>query len=180
MIWIEAVGRKYSMSYLRDGKFLLAIIFACGLFAMASPARAQGRPQLSTRENEEQNNARQGRRLAAPSGLDCDRDHITSFTGRVLAYSRQAGQISIRVRTDEGTTENFTISYAQAQELLKRVKLNGQKLRQEELEKIEARWRREKRSVRVTVWACYDKDWRKPAAVLIDWQIGKPKPPETL
>jgi hypothetical protein len=98
----------------------------------------------------------------------------------VLSYSRRAGQISIRIRTDEATTENFTISYAQAQELAKRFKLNGQSLGQDELAKIEARWKREKRNVRATVWACYGKDWRTPSAVLIDWHIGKPRPPETL
>jgi hypothetical protein len=165
------------MSYMVSGKFLLALIFVCGLLAFALPVRAQKRAQ-PLRENDD--GPPQGRRIAPPSGLDCDRDHITSFTGRVLSYSRGGGQISIRVRTDEGTTESFTISYAQAKELLKRVKLNGQVLSQNELTKIEARWKREKRTVRATVWACYDKDWRNPKAVLIDWQIGKPKPPETL
>jgi hypothetical protein len=169
------------MSYIVSGKLLLAFIFACGILAMAFlPARAQGRPTLMRRDDDGQNGARGQRRLASPTGLGCDADHITSFTGRVLSYSRRAGQISIRIRTDEATTEDFTISYAQAQELAKRFKLNGQSLGQDELAKIESRWKREKKNVRATVWACYDKDWRTPSAVLIDWHIGKPKPPETL
>jgi hypothetical protein len=179
LIDLEAVERKYAMNYICAGKSLLSVIFACGLLALAVPAKAQ-RPQPLKRGDDGQNEARQGRRLMPPPDLGCDVNHVTSFTGRVLSYSRRADQIFIRVRTDEATTEEFTIPYSQAQEIAKRFKLNGQPLGQNGLAKIESRWKRDKRSVRATVWACYDKDWRKPSAVLIDWQIGKPKPPETL
>ena len=169
------------MNYICSGKSLLVAIFACGLFAMAAlPARAQQRPQPMRRDDDGQNNGRGQRRLAPPPGLDCDIDHLTSFTGRVLAYSRREGRIFIRIRTDEATTEEFTIPYTEEQDFSKRFKLNGQLLAQSELAKIEARWKRDKRNVRATVWACYDKDWRTPSAILIDWHIGKPRPPETL
>jgi hypothetical protein len=169
----------YAMSYMVSGKSLLAAIFACGLFALALPVKAQ-RPQPPTREDERRNDARQGRRLMPPPGLGCDDDHVTSFTGRVLSYSRRAGQVFIRIRTDEATTEEFTITYARDQDISKRFKLNGQSLKQGGLAKIEASWKRDKRNVRATVWACYDKEWHNPSATLIDWQVGKPKPPETL
>jgi hypothetical protein len=168
------------MSYICSGKPLLAVIFACGLFAVALPARAQQRPQPLRRDDDGQHDDRGQRRLAPPAGLDCDADHVTSFTGRVLAYSRRQGRLFIRIRTDEATTEEFTISYTQEQDLSKRLMLNGQLLAQGEMAKIEARWKRDKRNVRATVWACYDKEWRNPAAIRIDWHIGKPKPPLTL
>jgi hypothetical protein len=180
VIDLEAVGRKHTMIYTGSLKFLFAVIFACGLFAMALPAKAQQRPQPMRRENESENDARGQRRLAPPSGLGCDVDHITSFTGRVLSYSRRAGQVFIRIRTDEAKTQEFTITYARDQDLSKRFKLNGESLAPGGLAKIEARWERDKRNVRATVWACYDNERRKPSASLIDWQIGKRKPPETL
>ena len=167
------------MNYIRTGKFLLALIFTCGMSAIAAPVKAQ-RVKLPTREDETQNDARQQRRIAPPPGLACDANHITSFTGRVLTYSRRQGRILIRVRTDEHTTEEFTIPYTQTEDILARFHLNGQSLGQNDLAKIESRWRRDKRNVRATVWACYDNEWRTPSAILIDWHVGKPKPPQTL
>jgi hypothetical protein len=170
------------MNYIRYGEFLLALIFTCGLIlATAAPVKAQRVKLPRTDDDGAQNNARmQQRRLAPPPGLACDANYITSFTGRVLSYSRHSGRIFIRVRTDEATTEEFTITYTQAEDFLKRFQLFGQPLGQEALEKIESRWKRDKRNVRATVWACYDKEWRNPSAILIDWQVGKPKPPMTL
>ena len=174
------------MNYIRSGEFLSALIFTCGLLlAIAAPVKAQ-RPTMPRRDDDgRQMDARvqqqpQRRRLAPPPGLACDANYVTSFTGRVLSYSRRSGRIFIRVRTDEATTEEFTIPYTETEDFLKRFQLFGQPLGQGGLEKIESRWRRDKRNVRATVWACYDKEWRNPSAILIDWQVGKPKPPQTL
>ena len=170
------------MNYIRSGEFLLALIFTCGLLAFAVPVKAQ-RVKLPRRDDDGRQmdaRAQQQRRLAPPPGLACDANYVTSFTGRVLSYSRRSGRIFIRVRTDEATTEEFTITYTQEEDLLKRFQLFGQPLGQEALEKIESRWKRDKRNVRATVWACYDKEWRNPSAILIDWHVGKPRPPLTL
>jgi hypothetical protein len=167
------------MNYIRSGEFLLTLIFTCGLLAFAVPVKAQRVKLPRSDDDGPQGNARQ-RRLAPPPGLACDADHITSFTGRVLSYSRRSDHIFIRVRTDEKTTEEFTIPYTQMEDLLKKFQLYGQSFSQEGLEKIESHWRRDKRNVRATVWACYDNEWRNPSAILIDWHVGKPRPPLTL
>jgi hypothetical protein len=158
--------------------FLLLILNCVLLLAMTTTVRAQ-RPQMSGRDDDGQDRDRQGR-LATPQGLKCDTDHTTSFTGQVLSYYRKPDHIFIRVRTDEATTEEFKIPYAQDQDLSKLFRLNGQSLGQNGLAKIESRWKRDKKNVRVTVWACYDKQWRTPSAELIDWKVGKRRPPETL
>jgi hypothetical protein len=175
--------KRAEMNYIRSGEFLLTLIFICGLLAFAVPVKAQRVKLPRTDDDGTQNNARmqqRQRRLAPPPGLACDADYVTSFTGRVLSYSRRSDRIFIRVRTDEATTEAFTIAYTQTEDLLKKFQLYGQPLGQEGLEKIESHWRRDKRNVRATVWACYDKEWRNPSAILIDWHVGKPKPPHTL
>jgi hypothetical protein len=155
-------------------------ILICGLFITTVTIKAQ-RPQPLRRGDDDsvQGEERQGR-LAAPHGLKCDTNHLTSFTGKILSYERRPDHIFIRIRTDEATTEEFTVAYAQDQDLLKLFRLNGQALGQNGLAKIESRWKRDRRNVRATVWACYDNEWRQATAEMIDWQIGKRKPPETL
>jgi hypothetical protein len=167
------------MSYLRFGKFLFAIVFTCGLLCVAAPVKAQ-RPIPPTREAEGQQDARRQSRLAPPPGLKCDANHVTSFTGRVVAYSRRRGRIFIRIRTDEATTEEFNINYGRAENLSKWFLINGQSAGQGELTKIESRWRRDRKNVRATVWACYDNAWQNLTPNAIDWQVGRPKPPLTL
>lgn len=157
------------MNDTRAVKFLLALIFACGL--LVAPVRAQ-RQMSPPAQDEGQNGGRRQGRLATPSGLKCDVNQTTSFTGRVLAYSRRSGRISIRVRTDEETTEAFTIPYAKGEDISKWFTLDGQAIKRDDLAKIESRWKRNKRPARVTVWACYDKGWRKLSAERIDWRSG--------
>jgi hypothetical protein len=166
------------MSYLRFGKFLLALVFTCGLLSLAAPVKAQ-RPMPPTRENEGQQDARRQSRLAPPPGLKCDANHVTSFTGRVIAYSRRRGRIFIRIRTDEATTEEFNINYGRAENLSKWFLINGQSAGQGELMKIESRWRRDRKNVRATVWACYDNQWRQLSAEIIDWQPRERSPNST-
>jgi hypothetical protein len=165
------------MNYIRVGKFLLAIIFTCGLLGLL-PATAKAQrtmaPSTSTttaQEDQGQDAARRQGRIAPPTGLRCDINHVTSFTGRVLAYSRHSGRIFIRVHTDEQTTNEFTIPYAEGEDVSKWFMIDGQALAQvDDLAKIESRLKRKKRSMRATVWACYDNDWRKTTAEIIDWR----------
>jgi hypothetical protein len=168
------------MTHLRAGKVFLAFIFTCGLLgALSAPVKAQRTMSPST-QDEGQNDAqrRQGR-LAPPPGLKCDLNHVTSFTGRVLAYSRRSGSIFIRVRTDEQTTNEFTIPYAKTEDLSKWFMIDGRAIKPGELAKIESRWRRNKRGTRATVWACYDNQWSKASAELIDWRLSERSPTST-
>jgi hypothetical protein len=164
------------MNHTRAGKFLLALIFTCGLQLAAIPppteVKAQRTMSTPTQDEGQRDGAQRQGRIAPPTGLKCDVNHVTSFTGRVLAYSRRAGRIFIRVRTDEQTTEEFTIPYAQGADLSKWFTLDAQAIQPGDLAKIESRWKRNKRTARATVWACYDNDWRKLTAELIDWRSG--------
>ena len=159
------------MNYIRYVEFLLVLIFTCGLSATLAPVKAQ-RPMSPATQDEGQNGARRQGRLAPPPGLKCDANHVTSFTGKVLAYSRRSGRIFIRVRTDEQTTEEFTIHYGQDEDPSKLFMLDAQALSEGDLAKIESRWKRNKRPARATVWACYDNDWHKLTAEIIDWRSG--------
>jgi len=112
-----------------------------------------------------------GRRIAPPPRLRCPRDNTTSFTGRVLAYRRTAGRVFVRVRTDEETTEEFTLRHGRRGDPKRLFLLRGETFTQRDWRLIETRAGRLRPGVRATVWACYEGD--EPRPELIDWQ-----PPE--
>ena len=50
-------------------------------------------------------------RLRPPERIRCSPNHLTSFTGRVLEFKRNDNQTFLRIRTDEDTTEVFTLRH---------------------------------------------------------------------
>jgi len=54
--------------------------------------------------------AAQGR-LRPPPFVTCDRNQLTSFTGRVVSLSRDAGATRLVMDTDEATRERLTIRH---------------------------------------------------------------------
>jgi acyl-homoserine-lactone acylase len=132
---------------------------------LAAPASTQ---QGSAQPVQESN--RGGQRLRPPSSLKCSRDNLTSFTGRVLAYGRMKDHIFIRVRTDEETTESFTIDLAKTKtedDPAKWFLMRGEAFKQSDWELIESGMGKIKPNMRATVWVCKDGstpviDWRPP------------------
>lgn len=112
--------------------------------------------------------ARQGR-LMPPTGLSCDRNHTTSFTGRITAYTRSARRIFIRVRTDEQTTEQFTIRLGRGQDAASRFLFQGEAFKAGDWKKIERGRGTLKPGMRAIIWACRD-DNSDIQAELIDWR----------
>jgi hypothetical protein len=139
------------------------LAFGCGLILAGSSSDAS----RATRARVPQ---REGR-LATPGGLRCPRDNTTSFTGRVLAYSRVRGKVFIRVRTDEETTEQFTIVFGRRGNPERFFRLRGEPFGVRDWRKVETRAGRLRPGMRATVWACYEGD--EPKAELINWM-----PPE--
>ena len=108
-------------------------------------------------------------RLIPPTGLSCDRNNTTSFTGRITAYSRNARRIFIRVRTDEQTTEQFTIALRRGEDAAKKFLLEGAAFSAGDWKKIERSRGVLKPRMRATIWACRtDRDDFR--AELIDWR----------
>ena len=139
------------------------LVFGWGVFIAGSSSRASHAPRDDAPQREG--------RLATPGDLRCPRDNTTSFTGRVLAYSRVRGKVFIRVRTDEETTEQFTLVYGRRGDPERFFRLRGEPFGARDWRKIETRAGRLRPSMRATVWACYEGD--KLTAELINWM-----PPE--
>ena len=127
-------------------KFAAAVIFCAAVATFSSPARAQGR-------------------LAPPEGVKCDPNHLTSFTGKILSYRRRPGRVHLRMRTDEETTEAFTLRYAKSEDAARWFLLKGEPFKQTDWALIERRRYSLRPRMRATVWVCDDgsnpiRDWR--------------------
>jgi hypothetical protein len=108
-------------------------------------------------------------RAAPPSPLKCDRNHLTSFTGRVVGYSRDKKHITLRMRTDEATDESFEIKIDQGESGAAHFLMRGGAFREADWGTIESSQSKLKRGMRAIVWVCDD-----GSAPVIDW-----RPPES-
>ncbi|HEX4947236.1 MAG TPA: hypothetical protein VFZ34_11255 [Blastocatellia bacterium] len=104
-------------------------------------------------------------RMRPPSPLTCSRDHLTSFQGRILAYKRGKNNIVLRVRTDEATTETFTLKWAAAEKPEKWFLLRGEEFKAADWKLIESAPGKLIAGTRIIVWVCDDGskpvfDWR--------------------
>lgn len=142
----------------------IPVFVASAAFTLASSAQSQGRPAQSQQEG-----ARQGGRLRPPDSLTCDRNNTTSFTGRITAYSRTNSRIFIRVRTDEQTTEQFTIRLKRGEDASRKFLFEGEPFRAGDWKKVERARGILRPRMRATIWACRDErdDFH---AELIDWR----------
>jgi hypothetical protein len=104
-------------------------------------------------------------RIRPPDAVKCDPNHLTSFTGTILSYRRSASRIVLRIRTDEATTENFTLKFARGADVTKSFLLHGEEFKESDWSLIESRRYRLRPRMRATVWVCDDAsnptiDWR--------------------
>lgn len=146
---------------------LAAGVCLCVAIVTTSGAGSQGARRVE--QDGERGGARQGR-IRPPEGLlSCDRNHTTSFTGRVTAYARTSRHIYIRVRTDEQTTEQFTIALRRGEDASKKFLFQGEAFRRSDWQKVESRRGVLKPRMRAIIWACRD-DQDDFRAELIDWR----------
>lgn len=148
-----------------------ALIVSHCLLALACPVFFSSRAAPPKAESNKHGFEQREGRLATPPALKCPRDNTTSFTGKVIAYRRTHGRVFVRVRTDEETTEQFTLRHPKAADASALFLINGQPFQKSDWKRIESRAGRLRPNMRATVWACYEGD--DLAAELIDW-----KPPE--
>ncbi len=132
-------------------KLWMAIIFLCAVFFAVSSAGAQGR-------------------IRPPDSIKCDHNHLTSFTGQILSYSRRPGRVSIRMRTDEATTESFTLRFRKTEDAGGWFLLMGEVFKQSDWKLIERVRYRLRPNMRATVWVCDD-----GSTPIVDWRPGERK-----
>jgi hypothetical protein len=137
------------MSQWRCRDLLLVLIVACGMFGPA--------PLVAPVTGEQ--------RLRPPEHLQCERNHLTAFQGRVLSFRRDVVRTVIRLRSDEGTAEQFILRYPEGSDLTQWFLLRGKAFRPEDWAQIESDKHRLRAKMRAIVWVC--DDGTNP---VIDWQ----------
>lgn len=75
------------------------------LALIAGPALVVSAGSASARAS-----AGQGR-LGPPAFVTCDRNHLTAFAGKVVSLTRGSDATTLRMETDEHTTERFTVRH---------------------------------------------------------------------
>ena len=125
---------------------VLALVGASGCVTSPGVATAQGR-------------------LRPPDFVTCDRNHLTAFSGRVVALQRGKTSTSLRMETDENTKEHFTLRHAGA-DATAWFYIGGKPFTSADWAALlpEGRLRQ---GARATVWVCADEpnpkvDWEPP------------------
>ncbi|HEX5000344.1 MAG TPA: hypothetical protein VFY29_19130 [Terriglobia bacterium] len=108
-------------------------------------------------------------RLRPPSSLQCSRDHLTSFQGRVVEYKRDKQEIALRVRTDEATNESFMLKWTPEEKAETWFLLLGEEFKAQDWNRIESATGKLRNGMRIIVWVCDDGskpvfDWRPDAS----------------
>jgi hypothetical protein len=130
-------------------KFGKLLIVVCAIVLLASSAGAQ-------------------RRIRPPDGIKCDDNHLTSFTGKILSYKRMPGRVFLRMRTDEATTESFTLRFRRTDDAARWFLLMGEQFKQSDWSLIERSRYRLRPNMRATVWVCDD-----GTTPIVDWRPGE-------
>jgi hypothetical protein len=107
-----------------------------------------------------------GGRQRPPRAVECPRDHLTSYTGKLTSYNRSRGQLQIRIRTDWDTDEEFTLRFAEGESPTSRFLLRSNTFQSGDWKAIESTQGRLRPGVRATVWEC--KGDGRPQ-LTIDW-----------
>ncbi len=108
-----------------------------------------------------------GGRLMPPSALRCDRNDLTSYDGRIIAYRRRKGSTFLRIRTNFDTTEEVTIRHPGTDDPSKFYLLNGQPFTSGDWRRIERKNKILIKDMRANVWVCRDNPAIQP---VVDWQ----------
>jgi hypothetical protein len=109
-------------------------------------------------------------RLAAPTGLACPRDRLTSFSGEVIGYDRVPGSLKLRIRSDDGNATTIRLAPADDDAARASFRIDGRPFGAGDWGRIEVAPGALHPPMRVIAWVC--EDGRTPT--VIDWRPDEP------
>jgi hypothetical protein len=127
---------------------------------------ATGAPRgLPAADSEPGTVAQAGGRLRPPAFVTCERNLLTSYTGRAVALDRGRDRTVLRLETDEGTRESVTVRHPGAS-VRPFFHLAGEPFSEAEWSLI-LEGGRLRPGARATAWLCSDGsnpqiDWERP------------------
>ena len=106
-------------------------------------------------------------RVMPPKGLQCARNDLTVYDGKVMAYRRRKGSTLLRIRTSFDTTETVTIRHPGTDDPSKFYLLNGEPFTRSDWPRIEVRQKLLRPGMRANVWVCRGNPGVQP---MVDWR----------
>ncbi|MCW8092842.1 hypothetical protein [Alteromonas sp. ASW11-130] len=106
-------------------------------------------------------------RLRVPEFVPCERNNLTSLTGKVTTYLRGKNKTKFTIKTFAGTTENVALSYKDINELERHYYMNGKALTPHNWSLLEDSPQQIKADVTARVWLCSDQSHK----IIVDWQV---------
>jgi rhodanese-related sulfurtransferase len=116
-----------------------------------------GQPQAS---------ASRGGRLMPPAAVTCDRNQLTSHSGKVTSYKRQRGKTLITMRTSADTTERLTIAHKNTDDPSRFYLVDGTAFTSRDWTRIEKAKGKLKDDMSAVAWVC------SSGSTFIDWRPG--------
>ena len=104
---------------------------------------------------------------ATPGAFSCDRNHLTVYTGVVTRYRRAVGQTTLRIRTDEDTTENVALKHPGTDDPSPMFRMKGEPFTTQDWRTIESKTGTLRAGTRASAWVCDD------GQVMVDWQAPR-------
>ena len=136
---------------------VLALCLALGVAALAHGSVSA-----------QQRQAAPGTAAGASAGtFSCDRNHLTVYTGAVTRYRRATGQTSLRIRTDEDTTESVSLKHPGTDDPSPMFRMRGEPFTAQDWRTIELKKGTLRAGTRASAWVCDD------GQVMVDWQAPR-------
>jgi len=104
-----------------------------------------------------------GGRQRAPGSFDCDRNNLTVYTGVVSSYQRRVGTTTLRIRTDEDTTEQVSVKHPGTDDPSAHFRMMTEPFTPADWSRIESKKGVLRAGTRAAAWVCSD------GRVMIDW-----------
>lgn len=103
-------------------------------------------------------------RVLPPTAVDCPRDRLTLYAGRVLVYRRTLGRTELRLRTEWDTTEAVVLSHPGSNDPSRWFLIERAPFTAADWARIETAPGRLRPGLRAAAWVC--DDGRAP---IVDW-----------
>lgn len=110
--------------------------------------------------------ASRGGRLAPPAAVSCDRNELTSYTGKVKSYKRQRGKTVLVIETTADTTERVTLVHENTDDPSRFYLVHGTPFTARDWSRLEARKGQLHPNMSAIAWVCSD------GRNVIDWRPG--------
>lgn len=110
--------------------------------------------------------ASRGGRLTPPAAVTCNRNELTSYSGKVTSYKRRRGKTVVVMHTSADTTEHLTIQHGAVDDPSRYYLVNGTVFTSRDWSRIERKKGQLHPDMSAVAWVC------KNGTTFIDWRPG--------